>query len=459
MGLPCTLFGHDLADPEIRRDVDRRENAMGVAKNELVAVRREVATCSRCGATEIVSEHTEVMGLGAATVVVTGGQAEEPLENVVVDVELDESVPMELPSPSTDAGGEVEVDLPRVESTVTFTADHDAFPAVSETMSVDEAVEGGVELDLTPQRGALEIESRVGSLRRGGIDVDVSPIDGPATANADPGTVTTDGTGHTRIPDLPVGEYELTANPDLPAVETAETAESATVQADTTTTVTLAVETSLPLAADKRERRAMIRERIEELAAADRDTAIPYYYATVLERVLDLVAAVEAAPERAVENDLDPDAVVDALLEATAEGTAIVADAMSDPGNIRLFRATDSLPDADVAWDGVVDLETFFERIASGAAYERERLRRRIGETDEFLDEMWSEVAETRPASAVHTRLRESMDDLGDDGLTTVARGYVGVCLLDAIESLFEIEPLRRRLDPGSTDGVADADS
>ena len=92
--------------------------------------------------------------------------------------------------------------------------------------------------------------------------------------------------------------------------------------------------------------------------------------------------------------------------------------------------------------------------------------RRIVGESDgtvpasEPTREVTFGIVEIRPARRVHDRIvdlwqEEATDDhAGDDGertdeLGVVARAYVGVHLSDAVESLFEHEPLRKRLNRG----------
>jgi hypothetical protein len=53
MGLRCSLLGHDFADAELDRDREERGD-------EVVITHREVKTCRRCGAEQVLSENTEV---------------------------------------------------------------------------------------------------------------------------------------------------------------------------------------------------------------------------------------------------------------------------------------------------------------------------------------------------------------------------------------------------------------
>ncbi|ERH01615.1 MAG: hypothetical protein J07HN6_01171, partial [Halonotius sp. J07HN6] len=59
MGIRC-LLGHDFGDPELERD--REEQG-----DEVVVTVSEQQTCTRCGATKVVSENTEVTSLEQLT--------------------------------------------------------------------------------------------------------------------------------------------------------------------------------------------------------------------------------------------------------------------------------------------------------------------------------------------------------------------------------------------------------
>ena len=82
-----------------------------------------------------------------------------------------------------------------------------------------------------------------------------------------------------------------------------------TIESEETTRATLPIEIQYSLSDAQRERLSTLRGEIEELAEApNRDVAVPYYYGTVLESVLDLVEEIESNPERSVAADFDPDA-------------------------------------------------------------------------------------------------------------------------------------------------------
>lgn len=67
MGFKCSLLGHDFADPETEREREERGD-------EVVTTIREVAHCTRCEETTVVSESKEV------TAIVEPERADEPPE-------------------------------------------------------------------------------------------------------------------------------------------------------------------------------------------------------------------------------------------------------------------------------------------------------------------------------------------------------------------------------------------
>lgn len=353
----------------------------------------------------------------------------------------------------TDPNGNVQFEIPRSASRVTFTARTETSQPVEVDYRVDQAVQDGVNLAVGAETGKIVIETRVGERPWPGVDVRLTPVSEDAAAYADEETVTTDSNGRRKGQNLPTGEYEVSAQPQLDGVETTAAVERVTVRNDATTEVTLSIGVSYSIPEAYRDRLGDLRDRIGELTAAtNRDVAIPRYYGTVLTSVLDLVDAVESSPERVVEAGISPDATIEALLDATDAGITAVGGAMSERRNVKLFGAAESMPPAEVDWSGTATLDAFLDQVTEGGERDRRALRDRLEETDGVLDQKWDEVNEIAPARKLHDRVGELARETGgiDDELTVVARVYVGICLLDAIEELFEHDALEERLNSGS---------
>ena len=383
--------------------------------------------------------------------VVTGGPDREPLPGTVVEATADAG--RWAQQKPTDPEGRVRFEVPRSASTVSFTATHEDLPPAESEHRVEEAAEEGVILPIADGSGAMTVETTVGDRAWPSVEVDITPISPDAEAYTDEGTVATASNGRQTIEGLPTGEYEVTAHPQRESVETTAAVERVTVEDGGTVEVALPIGISYTMSPAQRERVGELEDRIEGLAAAsNRDVAIPQYYGTVLTSVLELAADVESTPERAVEAGISPDATVDALLDATERGIRAVDGAMSERRNVKLFDACEALPAAAVGWSGTATVDGFLDRVDDGGDHERRALRDRLRAVDEVLDEKWGEVNEIAPARKLHDRVgdlaRETRDI--DDELALVAQTYVGVCLLDAVEGIFDHDALVDRLNSGS---------
>ena len=379
--------------------------------------------------------------------VVTGGPDREPLAGATIEATADvDAWGQRTP---TDSEGRARFEVPRSASTVTFAAEHGDLPAVESEHRVEEAVEEGVTIAIGSGAGGITVETVVGDRAWPEVDVRITPVSETATSYTDEGTITTKRDGQRTIEGLPAGEYEISADPQVESVDTTAATESVTVVDDETTEVTLSVGVSYSLDGAQRERLAALRERIGALADhPGRDTAIPQYYGTVLLSILDMVEEVDSAPARAVEPGVSPDAVVGAVLDATDAGVDAVADAMSDRRVVSLFTACEPMSPVQVAWGTDPAVGAFLDRVRLGGTRRRQTLHDRLEETDDFLTRRWSEVNDDAPVRKLYDRLGEfarETDDL-DDELVVVARTVVGVCLLDAIEELFDHDALVERL-------------
>ena len=320
-----------------------------------------------------------------------------------------------------------------------YGATHDTPQAADEATTPTTAVE----------TGGLAIETRADDRAWGGVDVQIAPVSEDATSHTDDRTVTTDSEGRHEVQNLPPGEYDVSVPPRPDGIETTAAIERATIRAGKTTDVTLAIEISYSISGPNRNRLTELQGRIEKLTTAtDRDMAIPRYYGTVLRSMLGVVEEIEAFPERTAEAGLSPDATVEAVLEATDAGLAAVNAAMAERRTVRLLEAAESLPDTEVTWGGAATLGALLDRVGEGADHERLVFRNRLNEVDDFLNQWWSEVTEIAPARKLHAQLEELVQEIEtiDDELAVVAHVYLGLCLLDAVEELFEHDSLKQRL-------------
>ena len=382
---------------------------------------------------------------------VTGGPNREPLQGAKVEATADAGG-WKRRQP-TDGEGRAQFEVPRSASTVSFTATSEDLPPAESQYRIEQAVQDGVNLSIADGAGTMRVETTVGDLSWPGVEVELTPISEEAKAYASDGTFTVNSEGRQRVEGLPAGEYEVRAHPQLEAVETTAAVERVTVGDGDTAEVTLSIGISYRMSAAERDRLDELSARIDGLSSEpDRDVAIQRYYGTVLTSVLDVVEDVESAPERAVEMGFSPDETVEALLDATEAGITAVDGAMSERRNVSLFGACESMSPATVEWNGTATLDAFFDRVEEGRDHERRALSDRLRAVDEVLDQQWGEVNEIAPARKLHDRIGELARETGnvDDELTAVAQAYLGICLLDAVEGIFDHDALVDRLNSGS---------
>lgn len=377
---------------------------------------------------------------------VTGGPNREPLGEATVEATADVG---EWKMDKTDGEGRVQFELPRSASTVSFTATYGDLPPVESEYQIEEIVQDGVNLPIAEGTGTMRVETTVDDRVWPEVDVHITPVSEGAKMFTDKGTVTTDSQGRQMVEGIPVGEYELSAHPQVDGVETTAAIELVRVAADEMVEVTLSIRIHYSLSDTRRERLNDLRERIAALSdSPDRDVAIPRYYGTVLIAVLELVEAIAVAPERADRAGTAPDAAVDALLDGTEMGLDIVADAMSERKVVSIAKACEPMPSAEVTWRGVTTLADFFHRVNTGPKSQRRALRDQLAATGEIIEKQWGEVNEIAPAKKVHKRVDRLESEIGDidDELIIIAQTYVGICLVDAAKSIFEHDALVERL-------------
>ena len=392
---------------------------------------------------------------------VTAGPGQEPLEGATVEARGDAGG-WSLRKP-TDWEGWVQFEVPQSASPVSFTATYENLPPAESQVQLKRVGCEGVNLRIADGTGAMTVETMIGDQIWPKVDVRITPVSAGAKAYTDEGTITTKSGGRQTVDGLPVGEYEVYAHPQADSVDTTAAVESLPVESVDTTAaveritieggetveVNLSARFSYTMSAAKRKRITELESRIEGLATdPDYDVIIPRYYGTVLASVLELTEAIESTPERTIGAAISPDAAVESLLDAIDGGLDVIFSAMSERLVADLLEACVSMPTARVKWDGDVTLDAFLDRVTGSQDEVLEGFYDQVAETGEFLDQQWGNVHETAPVRKLHNRLKELAAELGDtdDQLVIGAQVYVGFCLLEAIEELFEHDALVKRL-------------
>jgi hypothetical protein len=375
-----------------------------------------------------------------------GARNQQPLSGATVTVDPDVG---HQRSQETDSKGQAQLEVSRAATQATVTLERERYETESQQLDLSQ---GNRRLSTTetlrPATGELDLQVTLNDTGVQAALMRVTPVDDWTRRLTDEREETTKSDGTVHISDLPVGSYEVGAAPQLEGVTTAVDDRTVVVQSDETTTVDMVVTVDYSLSREHKERLRSLRDRVNDLGAAtNRDTAIPDYYGSVIGSTLDAVEKVGRRPELVAAQEQSPDAVVDALLQAAEDGLSAVEGAMNTTRNVKLFRACDSMSDVDERWSGSVDLQEFLDRVENEADQERRALRDRLRDVDEFLDGQWNEVGELGPVRETFEQvqmLTQSGEKQSD--LAEIARVYMALCLLDAIETLFEREPLLARL-------------
>ncbi|MFB6070068.1 MAG: hypothetical protein ABEJ76_03515 [Halanaeroarchaeum sp.] len=374
-------------------------------------------------------------------VTVLDDRRDEPLPDATVRMETGEKTDTER----TGSDGRASFDPPADATNVTVTATHEKYDRRAEEYRLDgsgDDVRDRIRLD--PQTGSGELVSRVDGVPASGVEVRVTPAEEFLAAIHEETTVTTGDDGRAPTNRLLVGRYRsepLLAGHRDGLFDVDET--TWRVREGETTDVSVDARFTWRLSAAQRDRIQALRDDCR--AVTDRsgqDVAIPAYYASVVEGVLD---AVESLPETGHEfatADVHPDDVADALLDAADRTVTWIGDAMSTKRNVDLFAACTDMPDPGVQWGGSIDVGEVVETV-DGPMDQRRRVAARTDEVAERIDRERNDLSEVAPA-------REMLDQVSIDDHETVvetaAATVVDLAVLDAIEGLFEHRSLRDRL-------------
>ena len=346
----------------------------------------------------------------------------------------------------TGSDGGVTFDPPLDSDSIALTADHEKYEETTTERTIgDGAISETVEL--RPRTGRLEIVSRIDGVEVGGMEISIDPDEsaleeiygGDATIET-----TTEANGSFAREDFIVGRYRVAL--DLPErfdshFETSDARASVRRSGDT---VSLEARFTWDLSREQRDRVGRIRGELDDVASKSGiDTAIPQYYASVVETVLD---AVESFPEQGhhfAELDVHPDELTDATLEAAADTVETISEAMSTKRNLDLFTACADMADVRVRWGGTFDIDSLAERVRDDPMAARRAFAERADRTSKRIDTERSDFSEIAPARELLERIEIDDSKRGVDSVVSI---HVAILLLDAIEELFEHRELRERL-------------
>lgn len=344
---------------------------------------------------------------------------------------------------STDRQGRYAVSLPIDATTVEVAAEHKLFESQTQTLTLSNS--GQVTFTLVPREGDLDVSVSLG--REPVSDVSVT-----ATRRGEPEqqvTGRTDSRGSVQFPNVLIGQYDLDVT--LPVESNAFTVsvDDATIRDGQTEQCSASVQFNYSLRRQDKTRIRELREELNDIARSSRrDDVIPNYYASVLHEVLDGVERIPRTGYPFLQYNQDPDAVVNALIVAVEDATTVLSDVLSSQRNVNLFSACSDLPDATVEWEGNVDIQLVLQQASQGIGQQRADVGDRFEAVDDRITTELRDLAEVSPAREMWDGVREMVrGQSGLDELEVAASIFVARQLLDAIESLFERQALRRRLE------------
>lgn len=368
----------------------------------------------------------------------------EPLPGATVRAEPDDGDPVEE---TTNRSGKAGLVLPFTATTATVSVSHPKYVGATRDVSLDDR-EQGFDVPLERKTGSLAVTAEVDGVATGGLPVAVAPAeDDDFRARDRRQTLETDRNGTATV-DVLVGDYVVDL--DLPAAQSAEfRTDTTTARIDRGSTARVSVRASFEwtLPADTRTRLSDARADVAGLSnRAGRDVAFPRYYGSVLESLLDVVESLPEQGHRFVDVDTHPEAVADALLSVVEDGVGRVNTAMTTKRNVDVFAACADLRDANVSYGGdAVSFDAFLEHATDANDGD---LTRRIEETKRRIDEERDDLTEVEPVTEVWELARELFQEArreGDD-VERAAKTLLVTALLDAVESAFEHDQLRERM-------------
>jgi len=302
-------------------------------------------------------------------------------------------------------------------------------------------------IKLAPKQGTMEVT----------VTLEGNPIESiPVVISAKSGIVTeetrrerTNPRGQVVESGVGVGEYDVTV--DLPAeaeeFEMDDVDNPVTVTEDETTRVDVDIRFTYELSPNVHQRLDDLRDRLDSIASHPRsDVAIPTFYASVVYELLDTVEDVPRNPELFLENGYAPAATVDALLAAAEAGVEAIDEAMSSKQNVDLFAACGDMTPVDAVWGGSFDLADLFECAAQDSGRRRADIAQRLDEVDDTISQELRDLSEVRPAQDMWEQTRDMARDTTREDLEMAAITVLTLGLLDAIEALFDRQPLRERM-------------
>ena len=345
---------------------------------------------------------------------------------------------------TTDRNGAITIEPPEGGGDIDIELSHDRYAVATQRVRFRQDERPTVRLDR--RNGQLRGTSRIDGEPGGPVPLRIVPDDEFLRDRFDAKTLTTAANGALSEQEVPVGQYRVeSALADNTGVFAGR---ETVVQVRESGTATAEVDVQFTWQLGPRQRDRIDRIRSDARSIADsggRDGAIPQYYVSVIDAILDTAESIPNAGHEFVNRDIRPDATVEALLEAAERTTDAISEAMTTKRNVDLFAACSDMPDPKVRWDGTFELTELLDRLESESGAQRREVKQRYEAVDALIENRRSELSEVAPAREMQQRAWE-LTRAADRGPDAVAIGYTSLLLLDAVEQLFEHDALRERL-------------
>jgi len=326
---------------------------------------------------------------------------------------------------------------------VTITTVHERYHESVSEFTVDRSVTETIDLD--SKTGELDLVTSIDGARAGEMDVTISPADDYLDDICGSDVTVTSNPDGTYRSTVMVGRYRAEIDPPASVQGLYRSSEvTFEVTEHDRTEVTIDAAFTWELSPAQRDRIDQIRRELDQIVGKSGiDLAIPNYYASVIETVLDAVEAFPEQGEQFVSVEAHPDEITDATLAAAGTAVDTVADTMSTKRNRDLFTACADMPDATVRWRGSFDLPTLVDRLEEDQMGVRRRYAARADSVSERIDSERGVVSEVAPARSM---LEEVGIESRSDHVDEVVATHVAIMLLDAVDELFDHPELTERL-------------
>ncbi|MGQ3413025.1 hypothetical protein ACT4ML_12275 [Natrinema sp. LN54] len=390
-----------------------------------------------------VSKHdpkaTLTLSLPSTGLVVTDRADGEPIPSATV-TRGDDGATL-----STNSNGVANIEPGDGGSSVDVEISHEKYDGRTET--IDFPQDGDRQFALTPHTGRVRLVSRVDGVQTPSMPLRLSPREKVLDDRYGTVSMTTDRDGVATRDGLLIGQYRAAIGAPAGRDHLFDGGKTVlTVREDRSTKVEVDARFTWSLSASHRDRIDQLRREVRALSDhSGRDTTIPRYYGSVVTAILEAVESLPDAGHHFAHSEAEPDAVADALLAAAEAAIDAINDAMTTKRNVDLFAACADMPDPGVGWEGDCDLETVLEWLESDAMSRRNTLKDRYENVTAQVETQRESVSEAAPAEEMLRRAWELGSDAGrgDEAIVTI---YTALLLLDAVEAVFERDPLRDRL-------------